>query len=127
MPKFNFSEEEKAAIVSFLKGVDATGYYPNYNSVIHYNGWVEIDTKMKNKVSILFLAASLVALLSGMLFGILAGLQYIIPHFIKEIMPFNNLRPMHVTSVISWIILAATGGIYYYLSNIAPIGCFQSY
>lgn len=72
---------------------------------------------MKNKVSILFLAASLVALLSGMLFGILAGLQYIIPHFIKEIMPFNNLRPMHVTSVISWIILAATGGIYYYLSN----------
>ena len=45
MPRFNFSEKEKAAIVSFLKEVDATGYYPNYNSAIQYNGWVEIDTK----------------------------------------------------------------------------------
>lgn len=45
MPRFNFSEKEKAAIVSFLKEVDATGYYPNYNSAIHYNGWVEIETK----------------------------------------------------------------------------------
>ena len=45
MPRFNFSEEEKTALVAFLKEVDATGYYPNYNSAIHYNGWVEIDTK----------------------------------------------------------------------------------
>ncbi|MEL1243823.1 cbb3-type cytochrome c oxidase subunit I [Flavobacterium sp. DGU11] len=73
---------------------------------------------MKNKVSILFLATALLALLCGMLCGILAGLQYVIPGFIKEIMPFNNLRPMHVTSVISWIVLAATGGIYYYMSEI---------
>ncbi|MEL1243824.1 cytochrome c [Flavobacterium sp. DGU11] len=45
MPLFNFTEDEKDAIVCFLKEVDATGYYPNYKAVIHTNGWVEIDIK----------------------------------------------------------------------------------
>ncbi len=56
-------------------------------------------------------------LLMGMIFGILGGIQYLVPNFIKEALPFNIVRPLHVTSVISWIILAATGGIYYYLSE----------
>lgn len=72
---------------------------------------------MKNKVSLLYLATALLALLLGMIFGILSGLQYVIPDFIKTILPFNSLRPFHVTSVIAWIILCAVGGIYFYLSN----------
>ncbi|HSD14348.1 MAG TPA: cbb3-type cytochrome c oxidase subunit I [Flavobacterium sp.] len=72
---------------------------------------------MNNKISLLYLATALLALLLGMLFGIFSGLQYILPEFIKEILPFSSLRPFHVTSVIAWIILCAIGGIYYYLSN----------
>lgn len=45
MPKFDFNEEEKDALATFLKEVDATGYYPNYNSSIQTNGWVEIELK----------------------------------------------------------------------------------
>jgi nitric oxide reductase subunit B len=76
---------------------------------------------MKNKSSLLFLCLALAALLLGMLFGILAGMQYILPDFIKTVLPFNNLRPFHVTSVISWIVLSATGGVYYYLhENLKP-------
>lgn len=72
---------------------------------------------MRNKSALLFIILSLIALILGMFFGVLSGIQYIIPDFIKDFIPFNSLRPFHVTSVISWIILCATGGVYFYISN----------
>ena len=45
MPYYEFSAEEKEAIVAFLKAVDATGYYPNKKSKFLKNGWVEIKLK----------------------------------------------------------------------------------
>lgn len=45
MPKFNFSEDEKEAIAIFLKYIDSTGYYPNYEANFKPNGWVEIKYK----------------------------------------------------------------------------------
>jgi nitric oxide reductase subunit C len=42
MPKFNFSDEEKDALVAFLQQIDSTGYYPNKEAIIKSNGWVEI-------------------------------------------------------------------------------------
>jgi nitric oxide reductase subunit C len=49
MPKFNFSEKEKEALVTFLKEVDQSGYYPNHNATIEPNGWVDIQYKNKNE------------------------------------------------------------------------------
>ena len=45
MPKFSFNEDEKEALIQFLKEVDLTGYYPNKEAGIEYNGWVEIKNK----------------------------------------------------------------------------------
>ena len=45
MPKFNFSEEEKEALASFLEHVDNTGFYPNKNAEFDYSGWVSIEYK----------------------------------------------------------------------------------
>ena len=45
MPKFNFSEAEKEALVTYLKFIDSTGYYPNYNAKFKPNGWVELEYK----------------------------------------------------------------------------------
>ena len=45
MPKFNFSEDEKNAFVAYLKHIDSTGYYPNYDTKINYAGWVELTSK----------------------------------------------------------------------------------
>ena len=45
MPKFEFTEEEKEALVSFLEHVDRTGYYPNRNASFSASGWVEIEYK----------------------------------------------------------------------------------
>uniref|UniRef100_UPI0035AD8A4A cbb3-type cytochrome c oxidase subunit I n=1 Tax=Flavobacterium sp. TaxID=239 RepID=UPI0035AD8A4A len=43
------------------------------------------------------------------------GFQYIMPNFIKDILPFNALRPLHTLFSVSWILLGAIGGIYYYI------------
>ena len=80
---------------------------------------------MKNKTALLFIIAGLLALLLGMLFGILSGMQYILPDFIKQLIPFNRLRPLHVTSVVSWIVLCATGGVYFYISNSEQLSLFS--
>lgn len=45
MPKFNFSELQKNALVTYLKFIDSTGYYPNYNAKFKPNGWVELQYK----------------------------------------------------------------------------------
>lgn len=45
MPKFNFTEEEKDALVQFLTEVDQTGYYPVKDAEKNANGWVGIKYK----------------------------------------------------------------------------------
>jgi len=45
MPKFNFSEDEKNAIVAYLKLIDSTGYYPNYEADFSIIGWVNLKNK----------------------------------------------------------------------------------
>lgn len=71
---------------------------------------------MNKSVGIKFILFGLCVLLFGTFIGILGGLQYLDSFFLKEILPFNQMRALHVSSMISWIILGATGGIYFYIS-----------
>ncbi len=71
----------------------------------------------KTKAPFLFLIAACFSLIATLMFGILAVLQYLKPEFLKSVLPFSSIRPMHVTAAVSWIVLAATGGIYYYLQS----------
>src|SRR5689334_22858923 len=60
----------------------------------------------------LFLISSLVFLLVGLTLGVLASQCYIFPSFLKDSPGFSSLRPMHVMSVMFWILLGATGCVY---------------
>ncbi len=71
---------------------------------------------MNKQIPIGFIILALFALLFGSLIGLLSGMQYLSPTFLKEILPFNQLREIHVTSMVSWIVLCATGGVYYYVT-----------
>lgn len=73
---------------------------------------------MKNKYPLYFLMLALTSLLLGIIFGLIASLQYIYPELLKSTFPFIKLRPLHVTSGISWIILSAVGSIYFYLNKL---------
>ncbi len=56
-------------------------------------------------------------LVIGMLFGVLGGLQYVLQGFFKTILSFDQVRPLHVTSVIFWIVLGATGAVMTYMQQ----------
>jgi nitric oxide reductase subunit B len=80
---------------------------------------------MNNKTSLHFIAFALSALLLGVVFGLFSSLQYLIPDFLKEYVPFTKTRPFHVTSVLSWIVLGAMGSIYFYITRIEKLGLFS--
>jgi len=79
----------------------------------------------KNKYAIYFLTLALLSLLMSALIGVLSSFQYLYPEFLKEIVHFAKLRPIHVVSSVSWIILGAIGSIYYYLSTQAESSFFS--
>ena len=81
---------------------------------------------MRKNFSLFFVVAGLFMLILGAFIGCLSSLVYIIPDFLKEYIPFNQLRPMHITSVISWIILTATGGVYFYLGRVEKIKLYST-
>jgi len=78
-------------------------------------GGFRLNTKIQimktNKYPFYFIAVGLISLLLGLLCGLLAGFQYVLPDFIKEALPFTVLRPLHTLFVVSWILLSAIGGI----------------
>jgi nitric oxide reductase subunit B len=60
----------------------------------------------------LFIATALMMLLAGVLFGVLASHSYIFPGLMKQTLGFSMLRPMHVSAVMFWILMGATGAVY---------------
>ncbi|MDA0678979.1 MAG: cbb3-type cytochrome c oxidase subunit I [Proteobacteria bacterium] len=61
-----------------------------------------------------FLRLGMLSLGVGMFFGVIGGFQFLFPDFLQELL-FTKTRPIHVSMVVSWIFLAAIGGIYFYL------------
>jgi nitric oxide reductase subunit B len=61
----------------------------------------------------LFLATALLMLIGVVIYGSLASVYYLAPGFLKNYLGFSQLRPLHVTSVVFWILMAASGGVYH--------------
>lgn len=65
----------------------------------------------------LFLVAGLFLLALGIIFGWVGALQYLIPGLFKNKLSFEKIRPLHVSSVVFWIIFGAMGGVLTYLQE----------
>lgn len=81
---------------------------------------------MKQNFSLIFITLGLCALAFGAFMGVLISMVYIDPDFMKSVLPFNQLRPLHTTSAVSWIILTAIGGLYFYITKIEKIKLFSN-
>src|SRR5690606_37760760 len=46
-------------------------------------------------------------------FGVLAGIVYVLPNFLAEILPFNILRMIHTNALIVWLLMGFFGAAYY--------------
>jgi nitric oxide reductase subunit B len=72
---------------------------------------------LNNKLSVskIFILAGLLLMALGMLFGLTGAFQYLVPGFLKQYLSFEKIRPLHVSSVVFWIIFAAMGSVLTYL------------
>jgi nitric oxide reductase subunit B len=68
----------------------------------------------KNRLTVgnIFLLTALVMLILGLCFGLLAATSYLVPDFLKLQLGFIVLRPLHVSTIMFWIILGSTGCVY---------------
>lgn len=64
-----------------------------------------------------YIIVGLLSLALCLLVGLLSGVQYAIPDFIKESLPFTVLRPLRTLFALSWIFMTAIGGIFWYIQN----------
>ena len=71
----------------------------------------------KLNTSKLFMIAGLLLLVAGMLFGLAGALQYLVPDFLKQYLSFEKIRPLHVSSVVFWIIFGSIGAVLTYLQE----------
>ncbi len=66
-----------------------------------------------------FILAALAMLCGGLVFGFRASIYYIAPEYAGRFPGFEALRPMHVSSIMFWILLGATGLVYCGLQQLA--------
>lgn len=72
-----------------------------------------------NKLPFYLIRFSLVLLLFGLLGGLLGAFAFLGEFSVAKYIPFHKLRPLHVSAAIFWILSAATGGVLFYVQELA--------
>ncbi len=68
-----------------------------------------------------FIGFALLLLITSLFFGCVAALSFFKAEYFTSIMPFQQLRPLHVSAALFWIISAAAGGILVYKDEVFPV------
>lgn len=67
------------------------------------------------KIALTYFAGAMALFVAQMLFGLLAGMIYVWPNFLSELLPFNIVRMIHINALIVWLLLGFFGATYYLL------------
>lgn len=70
----------------------------------------------------IFLGFALVMLIATLFFGMLASFSYLNPEFYNQYIPFYQLRPMHVSAALFWIIGGATACLLFLKKEVSDAG-----
>lgn len=65
------------------------------------------------KIALAYFSVALALFLIQILGGVLAGVIYVLPNFLSEVLPFNIVRMLHTNSLIVWLLLGFFGAAYF--------------
>lgn len=69
------------------------------------------------KLAVKYFAVALVLFGAQIVFGMLAGLQYLIPNFLYGVLDFSVNRMVHVNAMIIWMLFGFIGSVYWLLED----------
>ena len=69
------------------------------------------------KVAVKYFVGAMVLFLAQMLSGLLAGLQYISPDFLYQVLDFNVNRTVHINAMIVWMLYGFIGSVYWLVED----------
>src|SRR5690606_39050528 len=91
---------------------------------LNYRVMEQLNSKTRHFPKIFFIVG-LILLITGIFWGIIGALQYVESGILKSFISFERLRPLHVSSVVFWIILAAIGSVFTYMQEHSGKGIFS--
>jgi nitric oxide reductase subunit B len=69
------------------------------------------------KLAVKYFAVSIALFGAQILFGLLAGLQYLMPDFLYEVLDFSVNRTLHVNAMVVWMLYGFLGGVYWMIED----------
>src|SRR5512139_2856804 len=71
----------------------------------------------EQKLAMHYFTVAMVLFMAQLLFGLLAGLQFIWPGFLYETLDFNVNRMVHINAMVVWMLYGFIGSVYWFLEE----------
>ncbi len=75
------------------------------------------NLNLGQKVSVKYFIGAMVLFIAQMVFGLLAGIQFIQPEFLYQILDFNVTRMVHINAMIIWLLFGFLGSVYWLVED----------
>jgi nitric oxide reductase subunit B len=69
------------------------------------------------KLAVHYFSVAMLLFMAQLLFGLLAGLQFLFPGFLYEILDFNVNRMVHINAMVVWLLYGFMGSVYWFLQD----------
>ena len=73
------------------------------------------------RLAVKYFTVALVLFGAQILFGLLAGIQYLKPDFLFGVLDFNINRMVHINAMVVWLLFGFIGSVYWMLEDEAGI------
>ena len=84
------------------------------------HSWAGVDDSTLNdgqKLAVKYFMGAVILFIFQILFGLLAGLQFIAPGFLYDILDFSVNRMVHINAMILWMLYGFIGCTYWLLED----------
>jgi nitric oxide reductase subunit B len=74
-------------------------------------------TYESKKLGVMYFTVAATLLGAQLLFGLIAGIQFVFPGFLFEVLDFNVARMVHINALVVWLLYAMIGSVYFLLPD----------
>ena len=69
------------------------------------------------KVAVKYFSVAIVLFLAQIVFGLVAGMQFLKPDFLYNVLDFNTVRMVHINAMIVWMLFGFIGSCYWLVED----------